>query len=313
MTKSRGILGPRKRWTPAEDKLFRRIYARKHNSEIAHLFGCSVTAVNARSTTLGVHKDPAWVHAVNMANGQRLTRDGLANRFPKGHIPVNKGLRRPGWYRGRMRETQFQKGMLNGQALRNYKPIGSLSLSKEGYVIRKMREPGGGYRGAQCWRQEHILIWEKVNGPVPPRHRLAFRDGDKKHITLDNLELVTYAEMMRRNTIHARRSPAEKAAIYALIALKSKITKMEKKQQTCQTTSRKSEKSFSTRSGESQPRTIQCRSTAQKPSAASRKQSSTPPQPKSARGTRRTSRKASDSSNAKSFRRRVKSFRRQSG
>ena len=38
---------------------------------------------------------------------------------------------------------------------------------------------------------------------------------------------MTRAELMRRNSIHTRRSPAEKEAIYALIAVKRMITMKE--------------------------------------------------------------------------------------
>lgn len=47
----------------------------------------------------------------------------------------------------------------------------------------------------------HLLLWEEVHGQIPDGHALVFKDGDKTHITLDNLELITRAELMRRNSI----------------------------------------------------------------------------------------------------------------
>ena len=41
------------------------------------------------------------------------------------------------------------------------------------------------------WIQKHVLIWEQVNGPVPEGHCLIFLDGDRSHIELDNLMLIS--------------------------------------------------------------------------------------------------------------------------
>lgn len=53
----------------------------------------------------------------------------------------------------------------------------------------------------------HVLLWEEYNGKVPSNHAVVFKDGNKQNITIENLELVTRAELMRRNTIH--RYPVE--------------------------------------------------------------------------------------------------------
>ena len=66
----------------------------------------------------------------------------------------------------------------------------------------------------------HLILWESVHGPVPPSHAVAFRDGNKQHIALDNLELITRAELMRRNTIH--NYPKE---IAQLVQLRGAITR----------------------------------------------------------------------------------------
>ena len=52
------------------------------------------------------------------------------------------------------------------------------------------------------WRAVHILLWEAAHGPLPKGHAIVFKDGDKRHIELDNLQLVTRAELMSRNTMH---------------------------------------------------------------------------------------------------------------
>jgi hypothetical protein len=46
------------------------------------------------------------------------------------------------------------------------------------------------------------VIWEREHGAVPPGYKIAFRDGNKLNCELSNLELITAAEMARRNNIH---------------------------------------------------------------------------------------------------------------
>lgn len=56
------------------------------------------------------------------------------------------------------------------------------------------------------WKPVHRLVWERANGPIPAGHAVVFRPGrktaDPELITLDAIELVTRAELMKRNTIH---------------------------------------------------------------------------------------------------------------
>ena len=116
-------------------------------------------------------------------------------------------------------ETQFKKGHRGGKALEKYQPIGTERLSKDGYLERKVNDDMPLQRR---WRAVHILLWESVNGVLPKNHCLIFRDGNKANITLDNLELITRAENMRRNTIH-RYPPELKSAIRVVSKLKRTI------------------------------------------------------------------------------------------
>lgn len=48
----------------------------------------------------------------------------------------------------------------------------------------------------------HHYIWEKQNGPIPAGHNLHFKNGDKKDVRLDNIELLPIAEINRRYNPH---------------------------------------------------------------------------------------------------------------
>jgi hypothetical protein len=131
-----------------------------------------------------------------------------------------------------MRETQFKKGQMHGQAQRNWKPIGSERISKDGYLERKVSDEDYSHLPAdeanrkrqRRWVAVHRLVWEEANGPIPAGHKLAFRNGNKRDIQLDNLECVSDAEWMRRNTVHNLPKPVARA-VQLLGALNRQIRK----------------------------------------------------------------------------------------
>jgi hypothetical protein len=130
----------------------------------------------------------------------RLRRDdhpGQATQFQKGQTPWNKGTHYTAG--GRSAETRFKPGERRGVAVNLYKPIGSERISKDGYLERKIND---GLPLQKRWRAVHLIEWEAINGPLPAGHAIAFKDGDKTNRAPDNLELITRAELMRRNTVH---------------------------------------------------------------------------------------------------------------
>lgn len=109
---------------------------------------------------------------------------GRTGRFPKGGPPMNaipKGSHLSP-------ETEFKKG----SKPRNQVSVGTEILRTDGYVYVKIAEPNK-------WRQKHVLIWEAANGPKPENHRLLFGDGNRLNFDLDNLILVTPAQVVRLN------------------------------------------------------------------------------------------------------------------
>lgn len=130
---------------------------------------------------------------------------GLTGQFEKGHAPYNKGKKR-GSFPG-MEKTQFKKGHIP----HNHRPVGSIRKDCEGYVSKKVAEPNK-------WRMLHVLNWEAAHGPVPPGHALIFKDGDRSNCELDNLLLVTRAElavMNKRGLITGNPETAEAAQTLA--------------------------------------------------------------------------------------------------
>lgn len=215
--KLRGLIkGTRKAWTPAEDAILRGLYAATDTKEIAKRFGCKVTQVYQRAKRLGLEKDADVMHAMNVRLGNRLAELGAGNRFRKGQVPPNKGLRRPGWHAGRMRDTQFKPG----QRVYNQRNVGDTRLV-DGYLYTKISETAC-VPWTRNWKQTHYLLWEQAHGPIPSGHKVRFKDGDRTNIVMENLELITDGDLMLENTIH-NFPPELKQVIQLTGALKRKI------------------------------------------------------------------------------------------
>jgi hypothetical protein len=200
-------MGNGRPWQTWELELMATQYPNTSTQTLCGLLSRSTSAVYGRAALMGLKKSGAYLESPDACRLRRGDNVGAATRFRPGQIPHNKGLRRPGWSRGRMAETQFKPG----QRPHTWKPIGSTRLSKDGYLQRKISDTG---YPPKDWKGEHIILWEKVHGPVPEGHAVVFKDRDRTHITNDNLELISRSELMRRNTIH--NYPQELAAVIRL-------------------------------------------------------------------------------------------------
>jgi hypothetical protein len=48
----------------------------------------------------------------------------------------------------------------------------------------------------------HRLVWLAAGREIATGHVVVFKDGDKRKFALDNLEMVSRADLMRRNSFH---------------------------------------------------------------------------------------------------------------
>jgi HNH endonuclease len=229
-----GILGlkrgNRKRWAPAEDALLRQLYPSTPGKDLAQRFGCKLHQLYQRAFRLGLEKSEEYKERMNAENGRNLTLSGKSHRFKPGQVPSNKGLRRPGWFAGRMKETQFKKGHRAGAAQAKWVPVGTVTM-RVGYLVRKIADEPESIAGKGAlstnWEYVHIRTWEDAHGPVPPGHAVCFKDGNTQNTALSNLELLSRADLMRRNTIH-RLPPQLKEVIILKGAIKRHINRRSK-------------------------------------------------------------------------------------
>lgn len=222
----------RRFWSADEDDRLRREYPDTPTVALALALDRSLSSVYIRAhEKLGLSKSAAYLASPAACRLRRSgdSHPGRATQFQKGQTPANKGMRRPGWAPGRMRETQFKAGCRSGKAARNWMPVGSTRLI-EGYVYRKVSDvPNVPY--TVNWKPDHLLVWEAARGPIPPGHALVFKNRDRADIHLDNLECITRRELMRRNSVHNLPAPLPQV-IQLLGALKRKIRRRDGQEQT---------------------------------------------------------------------------------
>ena len=110
---------------------------------------------------------------------------GLTGQFEKGHHPWTKGKSikeicyKPDSY-ARWKSSVYTKG----QRAHNKAAVGTEVIDDHGYIKVKVADPS-------TWEFKHRLIYEKAYGPIPKGMMLAFIDGDKTNISLDNMMLIS--------------------------------------------------------------------------------------------------------------------------
>lgn len=198
-------------WTQEMDDHLRAFYATSPTAALAEQLGVATTAVYGRAHKLGLLKSPGFLSSV-ASDRWRVGHTSDGGRFRKGHIPWSTGTKGVVGTHPNSAAHHFKPGAMNGQANYNYKPIGSLRISKDGQLQRKVRDDGPTPRR---WISVARLVWEAAHGPVPRGKVIRFRDGqattDEARITLDRLECISQRENMRRNSCHTLPPEAAKA------------------------------------------------------------------------------------------------------
>ena len=187
-----------------DEHTLRALYPHVPTHWVARVLDRTVTATYAAALRLGLRKTDEYLASEHASRLRRGDNVGWAHRFPKGHVPANKGKPMPPEVRAKCARTMFKKGHMGGRAAQLVQPLGALRFDKKhGCLQRKVTTQG---RGAQRWKSVHRLVWEAAHGPTPAGHIVVFKPGrhtlKEAEITLDRLELLSRAENMRRNSVH---------------------------------------------------------------------------------------------------------------
>ncbi|MDP3793480.1 MAG: HNH endonuclease [Candidatus Uhrbacteria bacterium] len=218
MTKSRGILAPRRRWTEPELQLLRALYPELHAADVAVLMERSVAQIYNAAFKTGLRKSAEYLASDTAARIRRGKQhpNMITSQFKAGHRTWNTGMK--GWSAPGTEATRFKPGTKPHTTL----PLGTYRINADGCLERKVSERSGAPH--LRWQPVSRIVWEAAHGPVPAGHVVAFKAGRKttvlERITLDALECISRGELARRNHPRARSPELAK-----LVQLKGAITR----------------------------------------------------------------------------------------
>lgn len=196
-------------YTPEEREFIKRNYLGIKSGDLAQMFNAEF------GTDLSRGQIKSYLTNHNLCNG-------VVCRFSKGHVPANKGKKMSAEVYARASATMFKKGHIPV----SHRPVGSERIErKDGYRLVKVAEPNK-------WRLKHVLLWEQHNGPVPKGHKIVFANQNKNDIRIDNLILVSDAQMAVVNKRRLLNSDKDLTkAAFSLASLLIGISKKSKKKQ----------------------------------------------------------------------------------
>jgi hypothetical protein len=167
----------RNNYTPEEIRFITKKIAGRSYAGMTDLFNEHFGLKGKKKLTLA--------QMIAFINNHKL-RNGRDGRFRPGLIPHNKG--RQGYCAPGSEKGWFRPG----NRPHAWCPVGTEKTDADGYLKVKVRNP-------RTWKMKHVLIWEKAYGKVPGGHVVIFADGNKLNMRLDNLLMVSRAELAVMN------------------------------------------------------------------------------------------------------------------
>ena len=194
----------RKYWKAEEIAWLVKRYPDERAADIAEALDRPLTSIYDKAAQLGLSKSAAFM--VSDRSGRilrgRQCPAMIAERFKPGHQSWNKGMKGLDLSGGR--GSRFKPG----EKPKNWKPVGSERMN-QGFLQRKMTDTGYPPRD---WVGVHHLLWIEHHGEIPKGFIVVFKDNNKKNVQIDNLELISRAENIQRNSIH--RYPTELKQVF---------------------------------------------------------------------------------------------------
>lgn len=123
----------------------------------------------------------------------------MRGQFEKGHIPWNKELK--GLHLNP--ETEFKKGHLPA------------NTKYDGYLTLRKKDNGEKYYYIRISKAKWVLyqryLWEQKNGSIPKGMLIAFKDKNPLNCVLENLEMISRIENLKRNLNREKMAKTMKA------------------------------------------------------------------------------------------------------
>lgn len=174
--------------TPAQDAIIKRDFLLVPVKRLAENLNMSHTRLKKRMAQLGL-----------VIPAELAAKRKFENQMKAGVTPWNKGKKLPAHVYNAIKKSMFKKGHLPHNAI-GFKD-GDLSFRKDtktGILYVYIRLTLG------KWYPLHQYAWECAHGKVPKGYCISFKDGDSMNCTVENLELITRGNNMKRNSCSVR-------------------------------------------------------------------------------------------------------------
>jgi hypothetical protein len=182
-------------WSAEETARVKREFPHVKTADLARAMGKATSSLQSHANGLGLKKTPECLAQVYKARPQ--TQAQIATRFQPGKNPWNANIK---GYIGR-NKTSYQKGNIPHTCA----PVGTVAVTSDGYWRRKTAMPNR-------WVFLHRENWEKAHGPIPNGHVVIFKDGNKDHYAIENLEILSRAQFLERHTYARYPGPLRRVA-----------------------------------------------------------------------------------------------------
>jgi hypothetical protein len=171
-----------KRFTSEEDQYLKDNYLIFSAREIERQLGRSTGSVRYRYRILGL------IVPEEIIKQNRY--------FQKGYTPFNKGEKQEKWMSAEgikiCENTQLKKGCIPWHAKKEIEIVKWQRAGGKPYLVI--------YFKSKKWFYLHRYIWEQQNGEIPKGFKLAFKDGNTLNCNIENLEVISCAELMQHNS-----------------------------------------------------------------------------------------------------------------
>lgn len=176
-----------KRFTPEEDQFIKDHYLSLPGCQIGKLLGRPKGCVRQRMKLLkAVVPDEIKQQFI------------VGSFYRKGQEPFNKGVEQSEWMSKdavrKIRKTQFKKGNLPHNTLQDFAI--AKRKDKSGIIYLYIRV------SLSKWVPLQRYIWEQANGPIPKDQNIIFKDRNALNCNIENLEIVSNAQLMVLNSAH---------------------------------------------------------------------------------------------------------------
>ena len=181
-----------RKWTDAELHFLKVVYPHTGTKGIAAALKRSEKSVYLAAWIAGFRKSAAYLHSEECGRLYKGHKRGDMHKFIKGQVAWNKGKKRAEWMSPEgiriMKKTQFKKGNTPPQNTFD----GNIVVHSNGFRYIRLAKAK--------WKAVHVYNWEQVHGPVPKGFIVAFKDRDVTNCDISNLQLLSRAQNMLRNS-----------------------------------------------------------------------------------------------------------------